>query len=1271
MPRRAEFLRSRQRLFVPEVVQTSAMDCGPAALKSLLAGFGIDASYARLQEACQVNVDGTSINTIEQLARTFGLHAEQIMLPVDHVLRPSARALPALAVVAREGATHFVIVWRRVGPWVQIMDPAKGRRWVAVRAFESELYVHAERVPADGWRQWAATAEPLATLTDRLAALDVPGVARDLLVQGALADRGWRALAALDAATRMTADMARRDRAVRGAAAGQVILSLARHAGDPTTRRALIPAAYWSVLPDRAHPESPHVVLRGAVLVAIRGVRADPHAASGAADGRQARAAPAAGAPAPLVAAVAAAVTRAPERPFCDIWRAVRGSGAVPPALVAGAIAIAAAGALLEILLLRGMLEIGQTLALREQRLVGATMLLGTVAALSVLDAAITSSVLNLGRRVEARFRAQLFAKLPRLRDQFFRSRLLSDMALRAHSLEDLRRLPEIAAGLLRSGTQLVLTAFALSWLDQPSRWLAALAAACAIAIPLAAGRLLGERDLRQRVHGASLSRLYLDSLVGLVAARVHGAEPALRRRHEAELVQWARSGMRLLRAAVLVEALQMLIGISIAAWLVIGFIGRGAAPGALLLFVFWALSMPVLGRDVASAVRRLPACRNVARRVLELLHAPEQPASPAAEPAPGTAGVRVSFEAVDVTLGGRNVLRDVTLTLDAGEHVAIVGRSGAGKSTLVGLLLGWNMPSHGRLLVDDAPLDEPRLAALRERTAWVDPSVQLWNSSLLDNLRYGEPESERRDVGGLIQDADLLDVLQKLPSGLQSRLGEGGRLTSGGEAQRVRFGRALGRAGARLVVLDEPFRGLDRARRADLLRRARQRWQQATLVAVTHDIKETLTFARVIVVDHGRIVEDGAPAALAAAADSIYATLLAAERAVEARLFADPSWRRWQIRQGAVVEDPNAPAVRPARVAGGVEAVASAADEPVAAAPGMPQPQFEPPSPRGAPARQGVVRPPAAAAADQGAGGPGGGGPMASARRVRWRESVRQIGIAASIALCVAATLLVLNPLRPASEPVPEAASAPAPQQAPAVSPPPSSPAPLESMNAHARTVMPSAPLAEPAGSRPARSAGADRSAAIPSDREQVAAPAAGRTESVTRPSVPAMVGAGRSVPPPAPVNIQPPPRLPVTAVRTDARLTPADVMLRPPAAAAPAAPRIAASSMTDDEAIRRVLSLYERSYDRLDAASVAAVWRGLDSRGLERAFGTLASQDLAFDRCELDIEGDRAIAECRGALRYVPRIGGASPQERQLSWTFDLQQDEGRWHIATVNAR
>ena len=121
---------TRQRFFAPEVIQSSGMDCGPASLKALLEGFGIRASYGRLREACQTDVDGTSIDKLEEAGVQLGLDAAQVMLPADHLFLDEAEALPALLVVRLpNGTTHFVVAWRRHGSWVQVMDPGVGRRW--------------------------------------------------------------------------------------------------------------------------------------------------------------------------------------------------------------------------------------------------------------------------------------------------------------------------------------------------------------------------------------------------------------------------------------------------------------------------------------------------------------------------------------------------------------------------------------------------------------------------------------------------------------------------------------------------------------------------------------------------------------------------------------------------------------------------------------------------------------------------------------------------------------------------------------------------------------------------------------------------------------------------------------------------------------------------------------------------------------------------------------------------------------------------------------
>jgi ATP-binding cassette subfamily B protein len=487
-------------------------------------------------------------------------------------------------------------------------------------------------------------------------------------------------------------------------------------------------------------------------------------------------------------------------------------------------------------------------------------------------------------------------------------------MAERSQAIQQVRLLPRLAGHFARAALTLLVTVAAIAWTDPASAAYAAVAAVVAVGLPLVFTPLIGGLDLRARTHAGALSRYYLDALLGLAAVRAHGAERAVLSEHESLLVEWARASRQLLRAVVTVEGLQALIGSSLAGWLVLQHAGRAVDLAGVLLLAYWALNLPALGEQIALLMRQYPGQRNVALRLLEPLGAPEDPdlearGTPTAGAVQGPAGptrrgVALTLEGVTVRAAGQTILRAVDLDIPAGSHVAIVGASGAGKSSLVGLLLGWHRPAAGRILIDGEALDAGLLDRLRGETAWVDPAVQLWNRSLVQNLLYGVRNANPAALGEVIGEADLYSVLQRLPDGLQTPLGEGGGLVSGGEGQRVRLGRGVARAGARLVILDEPFRGLDREKRRLLLKRVQQRWCEATLLCITHDVGETLPFERVLVIEGGRVVEDGAPARLVATATSRYRALFDAESEVRTGLWSSSAWRHSRLVGGRVIGD-------------------------------------------------------------------------------------------------------------------------------------------------------------------------------------------------------------------------------------------------------------------------------------------------------------------------------------------------------------------------------
>lgn len=908
-----------RKLFAPEVIQSSAMDCGPAALKSLLHGFGIPVAYGHLREACSTDVDGTSINTLEEVAVELGLDAEQVMLPVDHLLLGESEALPAIVVVqlANKGA-HFVLVWRTHGRWVQVMDPAVGRRWMPREALVRDLYRHETTASGDAWREYAASAAFQNPLQKRMRDLGVSIASERSLLERALADASWKGLANLDAAVRLADRLVASGAVHRGEESEQLLDRLTKTRADGSPAHE-IPDRFWSVRP--ALPSSDgetQILVRGALLVHGVGRR------SGSADRATA-----------VHSQLDPELLRALKAPPKPIWKPlrdlVRNAGGPLLAVAFFSTAVAAMTVMLQALLLRSIVDLGYWLGIAQHRL-GAALALGVfLLAALLLDLPLTMSLQRFGRRLELLLRVALARKIPRTADHYFHSRALSDLAERAHSLFILRELPMLLGTWLRSAFLLVFTSLGIVWLAPwLSLWVAA-SIGIAAALSTLSLWLLQEREMRARSHGGVLIRFYLDALLGISSIRAHNAGPALLREQEGALVQWTSAHRRLQLAGVVIEALQAVTGVALAVGLVMTHVSRQGSSGSILLVSYWALQLPVLAQSLAVSARQFPAIRNVLTRVLEPLDAPNETSetdSASAERAPiipsendppmsgpvsfapmvkvasACEGVSIEMRGVAVRAGGRAVLDDVQLSLAAGDQIAVVGTSGAGKSTLLGLLLGWSRAAEGEITIDGKPLTPKALARWRRHTAWVDPAVHLFNRRFAENLLYGS-EGGVTELSVAVDQADLREVLERLPEGMQTMMGEGGALVSGGEGQRVRIGRAWLRRDVRLVLLDEPFRGLARDRRAELLERARRHWSGATMICVTHDVSSTLSFGRVLVVEGGRIIEDADPRTLAADASSRYHALLATEKMVQGSLWGSFHWRRFKVENGLVEEQP------------------------------------------------------------------------------------------------------------------------------------------------------------------------------------------------------------------------------------------------------------------------------------------------------------------------------------------------------------------------------
>ena len=411
--------------------------------------------------------------------------------------------------------------------------PATGRRFPTGQRFLDELYVHEHPVPADDWRQWAGSEDFLRGLRARLEVAGADSSTTERLIAEALADSGWRSLAALDAAARAMDAILRSGGLGRGAEATRVLDRL--FAAARSGAQDAVPAAYWSVRPAPLDADGEEgLIMRGAILVHVFGRRAAEDAA-------------AAGESAPLLPELAAALVEPDTRPSRELLRLLKTDGILAPAVLLVALALAAGGLVIEALLLRGLFDLGVDLSLSGQRLGAMVALIVLASALLMLELPIASGLFRIGRRLEIRLRAAFLAKIPLLGDRYFRSRLTSDMADRSHSVHRIRRLvPELGGELARSAFGVLLTTAGIAWLDSASAPWAVLAMLVSLALPLAAEPVLTERDLRVRTHAGALGRYYLDALFGVVAVRAHGVERSAAREHEGLLVDWVRAGRAL-----------------------------------------------------------------------------------------------------------------------------------------------------------------------------------------------------------------------------------------------------------------------------------------------------------------------------------------------------------------------------------------------------------------------------------------------------------------------------------------------------------------------------------------------------------------------------------------------------------------------------------------------------------------------------------------------------------------------------------------------------
>ncbi|MEH7247729.1 ABC transporter ATP-binding protein [Neobacillus niacini] len=223
------------------------------------------------------------------------------------------------------------------------------------------------------------------------------------------------------------------------------------------------------------------------------------------------------------------------------------------------------------------------------------------------------------------------------------------------------------------------------------------------------------------------------------------------------------------------------------------------------------------------------------------------------------------------------NVLSGVSFTIPAGEKVALVGPSGSGKSTIVDLLFKLYDTKNGSIEVDGRDITEWDTGWLRSQMAIVTQDVQLRNGSLADNLRIGKPDATEEELLKALHDSGLDELVESLPEGLNTKVGERGSLLSGGQKQRLSLARAILKD-APILILDEASSALDPITETQINDAVLKTGKKQTILIISHRLSTVLSADKIIVLENGAIVEEGKHSDLLENSNGVYARLFGRE---------------------------------------------------------------------------------------------------------------------------------------------------------------------------------------------------------------------------------------------------------------------------------------------------------------------------------------------------------------------------------------------------------